>query len=116
MGEFDLIRRHFSRPPPASARHIALGVGDDAALLRPAPGMALAISCDMLVAGRHFFADTDACGLGHKALAVNLSDCSSASRITHGAGCFGSPIYSGISVKCAGGTMPCTASRSRANG
>ena len=72
MGEFDLIRRHFSRPPPASARHIALGVGDDAALLRPAPGMALAISCDMLVAGRHFFADTDACGLGHKALAVKL--------------------------------------------
>lgn len=74
MGEFDLITRHFRRPLPASASHIALGVGDDAALLRPAPGMALAISCDMLVAGRHFFADTDACGLGHKALAVNLSD------------------------------------------
>ncbi|MFN7856029.1 MAG: thiamine-phosphate kinase [Acidovorax sp.] len=70
MGEFDLIARYFTRP----VRHAALGVGDDCALLAPAPGMQLAISSDMLVEGRHFFADVDPEALGHKALAVNLSD------------------------------------------
>ncbi|MDD2918194.1 thiamine-phosphate kinase [Rhodoferax sp.] len=70
MGEFDLIARYFTRP----VRRAALGVGDDCALLQPAPGTQLAISCDMLVQDRHFFADTDPCQLGHKALAVNLSD------------------------------------------
>lgn len=70
MGEFDLIRRYFQRP----VRRAALGVGDDCALLAPAPGMQLAISSDMLVEGRHFFADVNPRLLGHKALAVNLSD------------------------------------------
>ena len=70
MGEFDLITRYFTRPTPRAA----LGVGDDCALLQPAPGMQLAISSDMLVEGRHFFADVDPFTLGHKALAVNLSD------------------------------------------
>ena len=70
MGEFDLIRRYFQRP----ARKAVLGVGDDCALLAPRAGMQLAISSDMLVQDRHFFADTDAFRLGHKALAVNLSD------------------------------------------
>ena len=70
MGEFDLIARYFTRPTPRAA----LGVGDDCALLQPAPGMQLAISSDMLVEGRHFFADVDPYSLGHKALAVNLSD------------------------------------------
>ena len=70
MSEFDLIARYFTRP----ARRAALGVGDDCALLQPAPGMQLAISSDMLVEGRHFFADVDPRALGHKALAVNLSD------------------------------------------
>lgn len=70
MGEFDLIARYFTRP----ARRAALGVGDDCALLAPAPGMQLAVSSDMLVQGRHFFADVDPEALGHKALAVNLSD------------------------------------------
>ncbi len=70
MGEFDLIRRFFQRP----VRHAVLGVGDDCALLAPAPGMQLAISSDMLVEGRHFFADVAPRLLGHKALAVNLSD------------------------------------------
>ena len=69
-GEFDLIARYFTRP----VRRAALGVGDDCALLAPAPGMQLAISSDMLVEGRHFFADVDPEALGHKALAVNLSD------------------------------------------
>ena len=51
-----------------------LGVGDDAALLAPSAGSLLAVSVDMLVAGRHFFADVDPEALGHKTLAVNLSD------------------------------------------
>ena len=68
-GEFDLIRRHFSRPAPSGV----LGVGDDCALLPMRPG-AMAISTDLLVEGRHFFSDVDPVALGHKSLAVNLSD------------------------------------------
>ena len=73
LSEFDLIARYFTRPlrPGSQA---ALGVGDDCALLAPAPGMQLAISTDMLVEGRHFFAGADPASLGHKCLAVNLSD------------------------------------------
>jgi thiamine-monophosphate kinase len=70
MGEFDLIARYFKRP----TRRTALGVGDDCALLQPASGMQLAISSDMLVEGRHFLSTVDPRKLGHKALAVNLSD------------------------------------------
>jgi len=70
MGEFDLIARYFTRP----ARRNPLGVGDDCALLRPAPGMDLAVSTDMLVEGRHFLPTVAPRALGHKALAVNLSD------------------------------------------
>jgi len=70
MGEFDLIERYFKRP----ARRASLGVGDDCALLQPSPGTQLAISSDMLVEDRHFFANVDPFSLGHKALAVNLSD------------------------------------------
>ncbi len=73
MGEFDLIARYFTRPARPDGA-VALGVGDDCALLAPAPGMQLAVSSDMLVEGRHFFAGTDPERLGHKALAVNLSD------------------------------------------
>jgi len=70
MGEFELIRRFFTRATPKAV----VGVGDDCAVLQTGPGMQMAISTDMLVAGRHFFADTDPRKLGHKALAVNLSD------------------------------------------
>jgi thiamine-monophosphate kinase len=70
MGEFDLIDRYFKR----AARRSPLGVGDDCALLAPGPGMQLAVSTDMLVEGRHFLSTTDPFKLGHKALAVNLSD------------------------------------------
>jgi len=70
MGEFDLIARYFTRPN----RTAVLGVGDDCALLQPQAGMQLAVSSDMLVQGRHFLSTTPATGLGHKALAVNLSD------------------------------------------
>ena len=74
MGEFDLIRRHFRRDGVAQPGNVVLGIGDDCALLQPAPGHQLAISTDMLVEGRHFFADVSPEALGHKALAVNLSD------------------------------------------
>ncbi|MGE8495138.1 MULTISPECIES: thiamine-phosphate kinase [unclassified Comamonas] len=70
QGEFELIAQYFHRP----VQRAVLGVGDDCALLAPKPGMQLAISSDMLVQGRHFFADVDPRTLGHKALAVNLSD------------------------------------------
>jgi thiamine-monophosphate kinase len=70
LSEFELIDRFFRRPTPGAV----LGVGDDAALLAPTPGNELAVSVDMLVAGTHFFADVDPESLGHKTLAVNLSD------------------------------------------
>ena len=70
ISEFDIIYRYFSRP----AAGAVLGIGDDAALIKPAAGMELAVSTDMLVSGQHFFADADPRKLGHKSLAVNLSD------------------------------------------
>ena len=79
LGEFDLIRRYFDRP----ARCALLGIGDDCALIDPfGPRTGgsrdtepvLAVTSDMLLAGRHFFADVSPESLGHKALAVNLSD------------------------------------------
>ncbi len=68
--EFEIIRRYFTHPAP----HAVLGVGDDAALVKVAKGMELVVSTDMLVSGIHFFSDADPYKLGHKALAVNLSD------------------------------------------
>ncbi len=70
MTEFDVIARYFTRP----AKKAAVGVGDDCALINPSPGVQLAISSDMLVEGRHFFSNVSPYALGHKALAVNLSD------------------------------------------
>lgn len=68
--EFELIRRYFARP----ARTAALGVGDDAALVKAPTGLMLAVTTDLLVEGTHFLPGADARRLGHKALAVNLSD------------------------------------------
>ena len=68
--EFELIREYFTQP----TQHTNLSVGDDAALISVAPGMELAISADMLIAGTHFFHDADAYKLGWKSLAVNVSD------------------------------------------
>ncbi len=73
LSEFDLIARYFTRPKHAG-KQVALGIGDDCALLRPSAGMQIAISSDMLVEGRHFFPDTNPYQLAHKCLAVNLSD------------------------------------------
>ncbi|MCC2596931.1 thiamine-phosphate kinase [Pusillimonas sp. MFBS29] len=68
--EFDLIARYFTRPAPSGF----LGVGDDCALFAVAAGHHLATSTDLLIEGRHFFSDVDPRALGHKALAVNVSD------------------------------------------
>jgi thiamine-monophosphate kinase len=70
LSEFDIIQRYFSHPAPGAI----LGVGDDAALIKPGTKMELAVSTDMLVVGRHFLSDADPRELGHKSLAVNLSD------------------------------------------
>lgn len=70
MGEFELIERYFKR----TSRHAVVGIGDDCAVLTPSPGHQLALSADMLVEGRHFLPTVKAAHLGHKALAVNLSD------------------------------------------
>jgi len=70
LSEFEIIRRYFTHPAP----HAALGVGDDAALVKVAKGMELVVSTDMLVSGTHFFPHADPYQLGNKALAVNLSD------------------------------------------
>ncbi|MGE5160967.1 MAG: thiamine-phosphate kinase [Betaproteobacteria bacterium] len=74
LGEFELIARYFTRAVPAGRSDIALAVGDDCALLEPAPGQQWAVSTDTLVESVHFLPTVDAAALGHKALAVNLSD------------------------------------------
>ena len=71
-GEFELIQKFFDRP--SGRPDVILAVGDDCALLQPPQQQNLALSVDTLVSGVHFFAETDPRGLGHKALAVNLSD------------------------------------------
>ena len=70
LSEFEVIRRYFDRAPNSAL----LGVGDDCAILRPNAGLELAVTTDMLVEGRHFTPDADPRALGHKSLAVNLSD------------------------------------------
>ncbi len=73
LSEFSLIDRYFA----GHSRHrpdVALGIGDDCALLIPPLGQQLAVTLDTLIADVHFFANADPEGIGHKALAVNLSD------------------------------------------
>ncbi len=72
LSEFELIARFFTREAHDPA--VRLGVGDDAAVVAPAPGCEVVLAVDMMVEGRHFLAGTDPAGLGHKILAVNLSD------------------------------------------
>ncbi|WP_322010250.1 thiamine-phosphate kinase [Paraburkholderia sp. J12] len=74
LSEFSLIDRYFAQRARTNTRRAALGIGDDCALIAPPAGEMLAISTDMLVEGRHFLPDVDPHALGHKALAVNLSD------------------------------------------
>lgn len=70
MTEFELIRRFFT----PRTTHTVLAGGDDAALIAVTPGFELAVSTDLLIAGRHFFENAEPYGIGHKSLAVNLSD------------------------------------------
>lgn len=74
LGEFDLIERFFKAGSISANASISLGIGDDCALIKPFPSEEIAITSDMLVENRHFFAGTDPEQLGWKALAVNLSD------------------------------------------
>jgi len=76
LGEFELIQRFFLRRHPASAAQsgVILGIGDDAAVLALPPETELVAAVDTIVAGRHFPEGTDARSIGHRALAVNLSD------------------------------------------
>jgi thiamine-monophosphate kinase len=77
LSEFSLIERFFARRArtlTGASRRATLGIGDDCALLPAVGGECLAVSTDMLVEGRHFLPDADPRALGHKALAVNLSD------------------------------------------
>jgi thiamine-monophosphate kinase len=74
LGEFQLIDRYFSRSTVGRRADVILGVGDDAALVRLPPGTELVAAVDTLVAGRHFLPDADPRAIGHRALAVNLSD------------------------------------------
>jgi thiamine-monophosphate kinase len=72
VNEFQLIDRYFRRAPHNA--DVRIGIGDDGAVIAPSPGMEYVITVDMLVEGRHFAAGTDPRRLGHKTLAVNLSD------------------------------------------
>jgi len=72
LSEFGLIERFFRRPARSSS--VVLAGGDDAALIAPTVGFEIALSVDMLVENRHFFHGVDPQALGHKSLAVNLSD------------------------------------------
>src|SRR5689334_18806963 len=77
LGEFELIERYFRQPAEArrkSRGDVPLGIGDDAALLAPPPGRQLVAALDTLIEGRHFPAGSPPRSIGHRALAVNLSD------------------------------------------
>lgn len=71
--EFDLIARIRARVRDTDPA-LLLGIGDDAAVFTPTPGLAMVSTTDSLVSGRHFHDDWPAADLGHLALAVNLSD------------------------------------------
>lgn len=73
MGEFELIQKYFAGATPTRA-DVVTGIGDDAAVTQLPPSHELVITTDTLVAGVHFPDGTAAADIGHKALAVNLSD------------------------------------------
>ena len=77
LGEFDLIDRYFrplTQPAGRARPDVALGIGDDAALLDVPPGLQLVAALDSIVEGTHFLPGSDPASIGHRALAVNLSD------------------------------------------
>ncbi|OQK18220.1 thiamine-monophosphate kinase [Methyloprofundus sedimenti] len=75
LTEFNLIKQFFTRP--AQGKSTRLSVGDDCALLSIPEGYELAITTDTMVENVHFFPDVLPEQLGHKLLAVNLSDLAS---------------------------------------
>lgn len=72
VGEFELIERYFIQE--AGALGVAMGIGDDCALLNVPDGQQLAVSMDTLVAGIHFPKNADPELIAERALRVNLSD------------------------------------------
>jgi thiamine-monophosphate kinase len=72
MKEFELIKRFFDQP--GRRKDVELGVGDDAAIINVPANQQLVVTTDTLVEGIHFFSDMDPRALGHRAVAVNLSD------------------------------------------
>lgn len=83
LGEFELIEQILRRPQDAQRGRVALGGGDDCALLQVQAGEQWAVSTDTLVEGRHFLSTVDPARLGHKALAVNLSDLAACGAQAH---------------------------------
>lgn len=74
MSEADIIARYF-RPLSPERADVRLGIGDDAAIVAPPAGMELVLTTDALVEGTHFLPEAPPQSLGHRALAINLSDC-----------------------------------------
>jgi thiamine-monophosphate kinase len=72
LSEFEIIKRYFDTP--VSSPFVAIGIGDDCAVLAPSAGKQLLVSTDMLTEGRHFTLDALPEWIAQKALAVNLSD------------------------------------------
>jgi thiamine-monophosphate kinase len=72
LGEFDLIAQIRGRA--TTTERVAIGIGDDCAMLRVSPGTELLVTTDMLMEGRHFLADDSLPDVGYKCLGVNLSD------------------------------------------
>jgi thiamine-monophosphate kinase len=73
MKEFELIK-HFFTKQAVKRKDVKLGIGDDCAVLAPIENQNIVVTTDTLVAGVHFPHQTDARAIGHKAVAVNLSD------------------------------------------
>jgi thiamine-monophosphate kinase len=73
MKEFELIK-HFFTKQAVKRKDVELGIGDDCAVLAPIENQNIVVTTDTLVAGVHFPHQTDAKAIGHKAVAVNLSD------------------------------------------
>ncbi|MFQ5935868.1 MAG: thiamine-monophosphate kinase [Acidiferrobacterales bacterium] len=73
MNEFELIRTYFASQGLARD-DVIVPIGDDAAVVKPPADMEQVLTTDLLVAGQHFLVDASPCAIGHKALAVNLSD------------------------------------------
>ncbi|BBI49747.1 hypothetical protein HORIV_21680 [Vreelandella olivaria] len=87
LAEFDLIRRYFmsSQEASAASNGVTLGCGDDATLLLPQAGQQLAVSVDTSVVDVHFPREAPAFAVGHRALAVALSDLAAMGRHRAGA-------------------------------